>query len=64
VRVVARPKRKNIRHLQAHATVDAGVAACVARGGLPTDAEVREAIASYARAAAPNAESGGWEESL
>ncbi len=62
VRGVNRPKRKNIRHLQAHAAVDAGVAAGVARGAVPTDAEVREAIASYARAVAPSADTSGWEE--
>ena len=58
LRPVARPKRKNIRHLQAHAAVDPGVAACAARGGVPTDAEVREAVATLSRGL------GGGEEGL
>jgi hypothetical protein len=48
-RPVARPKRKNVRHLQAHAAVDPGVAACAARGAVPTDTEVREAVAAFSR---------------
>jgi nickel-dependent lactate racemase len=63
-RPVARAKRKNIRHLQAHTAVDAGLAACVARGGVPTDAEVREAVAAFARAEQPGADAGGWEAGL
>jgi hypothetical protein len=55
LRPVTRPKRKNVRHLQAHGRVDAGLAAARARGEMPTDRAVRDAIAAFRR----DAEGGG-----
>ncbi len=43
-RTVARPKRKNIRHLQPAGAVVESVARKAAEGGRVTDAEVRRAL--------------------
>jgi len=45
-RPVTRPKRKNMRHLQAHGPVDASLVTLI-RQGAPSDREVREAIATF-----------------
>jgi ribosomal protein L14E/L6E/L27E len=46
LRRVARPKRKNVKHLQPTNRVDRELAARIESGKIPTDAEIRRALAA------------------
>ncbi|MBC7336571.1 MAG: KOW domain-containing RNA-binding protein [Clostridia bacterium] len=46
LRRVARPKRKNVKHLQPTGRIARDMAAKLEAGKLPTDAEIRKALAA------------------